>query len=52
MDDRFKRVGSLSLTGHWPNFPLTYTTGDFDLERRSFVATSDGSEIKVSCSAK
>ena len=36
-DDNFYMLTSASLTGHWPNLPLTFATGDFDIARRGSV---------------
>ena len=37
-------VTSASLTGHWPDLPLTYAKGDFDIARRGSVRI-DGEQL-------
>ena len=36
-DPNFRRVGSLVVTGRWPNIPLVYTTGQLEAARREQV---------------
>ena len=36
-DANFLMVTSASMTGHWPDLPLTYAKGDFDIARRGSV---------------
>ena len=36
-DANFLTLNSASLTGHWPDLPLTYAKGDFDIARRGSV---------------
>ena len=37
----YKRVSSLALTNKWPDTPLTYTTGEFEIQRRSSVEVDE-----------
>ena len=43
-DANFLMVTSASLTGHWPDLPLTYAKGDFDIARRGSVRI-DGEQL-------
>ena len=46
-DNNFKRVSSVSLLRHWPEYPSYYLTGDLDAARRSSVWVSSAVESRI-----
>ena len=46
-DNNFKRVSSVSLLCHWPEYPSYYLTGDLDTARRASVWVSPAVESRI-----